>query len=133
MRTRAAFRIRAISPDGLDIAIAAEEPIEVLGFAVDLAAAGSAVIVGLGCPFLGAGAYVSSGSYKTSQHAAASQPHPPEYAETGAGPSAIGDRLSRRGFKVVLLGRRGPGPELRDINQLARQSRAAVEYYHPFP
>jgi hypothetical protein len=138
IRTRAATRVRALDPEGYDIAIAGEEPVDVAGFAVDPLAAGKAVLDALGSgAFLGADVYAASGAYPAAVAAATGPVRPPEYpgepggegAESAESASASAEAdfaaIRRRGFAVVVI--RSPTAEAPEA--LLRQARAAVSFY----
>ncbi len=136
IRIRAATRTRAIDLRGIDIALAAEEPADVVAFAVDPLGAGSAVIdMFVGERFLGLDVYAASGAYPAPVLPACGPVRPPEYpeldfdpgdgswAELGGpiSPNLVAD-LRKRGFAVV------PATTVA-VRALLRQSRAAVGFY----
>lgn len=141
LRTRPSIRVRAISPDGFDIAVAAEEPIEIIGFAIDPKSIGSIMLASgvTHAPFIGLDALVSCGSYSAAIVAAVSrfQPSLTTINSDGDANSKIrrGDPSNPRGLAEIkwpLLARRGfvvlPSTE-EVVDGLRRATRAAVEYY----
>jgi hypothetical protein len=134
--------VRAISPDGFDIAVAAEEPIEIIGFAIDPKSIGSIMLASgfTHAPFIGLDALVSCGSYSAAIVAAVSRFQPSlttinsdgdanskirrggPLQPPGARPRSSGPLLARRGFVVL------PSTE-EVVDGLRRATRAAVEYY----
>ena len=125
VRTRAAARVRALDESGNDIAIAAEEPVTISGFAVDPHAAGR--LVADGTANLGLDAYAASGAFTAAVYAARGPVRPPEYLEPGARARApskdkIAPLAPGAGFKVSLI---APGVTA----ALIRQASAAVNFY----
>lgn len=130
VHVRAAERVRAIDGAGDDIAIAAEEPFIVDGFAVDPRAAGSLVTGALGCKAnLGLDVYAESGSFSGATYAARGPVRPPEYEAPAEGPPRGGleGSLRRRGFEVSRQFAEGGGA--RAAAALIRQTRAAINFY----
>jgi len=127
IHTRPATRVRAVDSTGGDIAIAAEEPINVAGFAIDPYAAGSAVINATGGGvFLGNSAYATSGTYSSALFAASGPVSPPEYIREPTSPSdPLEKRLQKRGFKTVSIG----DPPRDIVNALLMQIQIAVSFY----
>jgi len=126
VHTRAATRARAIDESGHDIAIAAEEPVTVGGFAVDPRAAGDLVAGALGSGAnLGLDAYAESGAFSAAVFAARGPVRPPEYEVAADGQGGLQGRLRRRGFEVSLQARGAHSPAA----ALIRQTRAAVNFY----
>ena len=123
IRARAAARVRALTPDEHETALAAEEPVEIAGFAVDPAAAGSAVLLRLGVgAFLGADVSAQSGACPAAVLAITGPGGPPEYV-VGPAPDEATARLAKRGFAPVFLGAGDP------VRALLLQARSAAEYY----
>ena len=131
VHTRAATRVRALDEAGNDIAIAAEEPIIISGFAIDPLAAGR--LVADGTAHLGLDAYAASGAFTAAVYAARGPVRPPEYLESSARSarakkddraraSADGAAPLAAGFEVVPL---TPGATA----ALIRQAGAAVNFY----
>jgi len=128
IRTRPISRISAVDPSGEDIAIAAEEPIEIAGFAVDPLMAGSIVAVSRETPRLSPGVDVRirSGMYTAPMLAAVSDVKPPEFVIIEAAPASdLTAILSRRGFRVSA----GEANLRATTRRLLDQSRAAMQYY----
>jgi hypothetical protein len=128
IHTRAAARVRGIDSQGGDAGVAAEEPINVSGFAVDPLAAGGAVLTALASGFPGLDAYAASGSYSMPLFAAAGLVRPPE-APALPRPSAhvLAARLRQRGFEVLGAHESGALPDA--VEALLRQAQAAVGFY----
>ena len=145
VQVRAAERVRAIDGAGHDIAIAAEEPFIVDGFAVDPRAAGSLVTGALGCKAnLGLDVYAESGSFSGATYAARGPVRPPEYEVLPEGPprgapsaeerkalrkaEGLEGSLRRRGFEVSRQFAEGRGARAAAA-ALMRQTHAAVNFY----
>jgi hypothetical protein len=125
IHTRPATRVRATDPEATDLALAAEEPVDVVGFAIDPLAAGSAVFDALsGGRHLGAGVYASSGAFTAPIFAAVGPVRPPEATAPGGPPASLRD-VARRGFAVLAV---SPPPAAAP-EALLRQARAAVNFY----
>jgi len=130
VHVRAAERVRAIDGAGHDIAIAAEEPVIVDGFAVDPRAAGSLVTGALGCKAnLGLDVYTESGSFSGATYAARGPVRPPEYEVPAEGPPRgwLEGSLRQRGFEVSRPFAEGGARAV--AAALIRQTRAAVNFY----
>lgn len=131
VHARAAERVRAIDGAGHDIAIAAEEPVIVDGFAVDPRAAGSLVTGALGCKAnLGLDVYTESGSFSGATYAARGPVRPPEYEVPAEGPPRdwLEGSLRQRGFEVSRQFAEGGGARA-VAAALIRQTHAAVNFY----
>jgi len=119
VHTRAAFRVRAIDAVGSDIAISAEEPVIIGGFAVDPRAAGDLVAGALGG---GINFCAESGAFSAAILAARGPVHPPEYRVDQLNLKGLPALLNRRGFKVC-------GSDQEATKALILQTHAAVNFY----
>ena len=126
IHTRPAARTRAVDLRGQDSALATEEPVNIVGFAVDPLASGLAIIRER--PFLGRDVYATSGSYTTVTMAAAGDVHPPtaRFPDEPPRPGSLEAILQARRFKPVMLSK-----QLSAVpTELLRQSRAAIDFYY---
>lgn len=107
--TRPTVCIQALNENGDKIAIAAEEPIVVTGFAINPFLAGSLI----SSSSLGIDAYVSSGTFSTHTFATKWKVKPPEYDD-----SAVDDE---NGYKITTAD---------NVKILVKQSNAAANFYY---
>lgn len=120
--TRASTRVRAINIDGEDIAIAAEEPVLIIGFAIDPIAGGSIITSNIGNRVnLGYDTYVESGAFSTAIISAVGPIHPPEFVSGKSLEPNMAElelNLRERGFELST-----------DARSLTNQTRAAIHFY----
>lgn len=107
--TRPTVCIQALDENGNKIAIAAEEPIIVTGFAINPFLAGSLIV----SSSLGIDTYVSSGTFSTHTFATNWKVKPPEYND-----SAVDDE---NGYKITTTD---------NVKILVKQSHAAANFYY---
>jgi hypothetical protein len=121
--TRAASRVRGIGEGGRDVAIAAEEPLRVVGLVVDPRAAGALTAAAGPRRAWGQPVLAASGSYTAADFAAEAPPRPPE------APKEAGARRGRRaGF--IRVGGLGSAAEVAAAAEaLLRHAHAAAGYY----
>ena len=122
VRTRPSARIRAVNMEGNYISIAAEEPINIVGFVIEISSRGSMVFANTGKAPMSPKVYITNGSYSISMLAAVGSLRPQEGDSDVCDSGKLKKLLQAKRFEIATI-------KQECLNNLLNHIKEAAKYY----